>query len=509
MKKSSNLSRVMETENHLKNRTNPKSQTSRKKLLPGAILMCLLWAIPLMANAQTWQIGSNVTATLSSGTLTISGTGDMASYSSDNQPWYSQRANINALVIQSGVTSISAQAFNNCTNLQTVTIEDGTVALRFVGSYGYGHFTNSPIETLYLGRDLETAYIGGDYSNGSPFNENTALQSLTIGKDVTTINDNSFQNCTGLQSLTVGIAIITIGNNAFYNCSRLAGALTIPNKVKTIGSGAFQGCRVLPSVSIPNSVTSIGSQAFNGCTNLQTVSIEDGTVTLRFVGSYGYGHFTNSPIETLHLGRDLETAYIGGDYSNGSPFNENTALQSLIIGKDVTTINDNSFQNCTRLTGITIPSNITSIGSSAFSGCRFKEIHSKNPNPPSAVDGCFSDMYATCKLYVPIGSGKAYETATEWIKFFDNGNGFEENTNGIDKVLTDQLSIFPNPVINELFIKSELPVKKVEIYSQAGSLLIQENNFTEKISVSALPKGVYLLKVYTGKSMAVSKFVKE
>jgi len=42
-----------------------------------------------------------------------------------------------------------------------------------------------------------------------------------------------------------------------------------------------------------------------------------------------------------------------------------------------------------------------------------------------------------------------------------------------------------------------------------GDLMITENNFNEKISVATLPKGVYLLKVYTDKSMKVSKIVKK
>jgi len=39
--------------------------------------------------------------------------------------------------------------------------------------------------------------------------------------------------------------------------------------------------------------------------------------------------------------------------------------------------------------------------------------------------------------------------------------------------------------------------------------VILENNFTEKISVSALSEGIYLLKIYTDKGLAVSKIVKE
>ena len=39
--------------------------------------------------------------------------------------------------------------------------------------------------------------------------------------------------------------------------------------------------------------------------------------------------------------------------------------------------------------------------------------------------------------------------------------------------------------------------------------MLLETNSTEKISVAALPRGVYLLKVYTDKGLVVSKLVKE
>jgi hypothetical protein len=80
---------------------------------------------------------------------------------------------------------------------------------------------------------------------------------------------------------------------------------------------------------------------------------------------------------------------------------------------------------------------------------------------------------------------------------------------GIEDVVANQLRIFPNPAKEELFIKSDLPVKNVKIYTLSGDLLISKDNFNEKISVSALPHGVYLLKVHTDKGVAVSKIVKE
>ena len=74
--------------------------------------------------------------------------------------------------------------------------------------------------------------------------------------------------------------------------------------------------------------------------------------------------------------------------------------------------------------------------------------------------------------------------------------------------IANQLQIFPNPVQSELFIWSELQIQKVQIYSLTGVLLLEENSFVERISVSTLPTGVYILKVHTDKGLRTSKFVK-
>jgi len=63
-------------------------------------------------------------------------------------------------------------------------------------------------------------------------------------------------------------------------------------------------------------------------------------------------------------------------------------------------------------------------------------------------------------------------------------------------------------VQTELFIKTDLQIERVEIYSITGALLISEK-FKGKISVSTLTQGVYLLKVCTDKGVLIRKFLKE
>ena len=79
----------------------------------------------------------------------------------------------------------------------------------------------------------------------------------------------------------------------------------------------------------------------------------------------------------------------------------------------------------------------------------------------------------------------------------------------INEPTVQQFQIFPNPTKNEIFIKSDSQIMKVEIYSLAGSLMLSETNFNGKISVSTLPKGIYMVRVYTDNGVEIGKIVKE
>lgn len=55
--------------------------------------------------------------------------------------------------------------------------------------------------------------------------------------------------------------------------------------------------------------------------------------------------------------------------------------------------------------------------------------------------------------------------------------------------------IYPNPIKNQLFIKSERPIKQARIYSLSGTLLLQEEGVENFIDVSSLKPGVFILEV--------------
>ena len=57
------------------------------------------------------------------GTLHITGSGDMSDYSySNNAPWYAERGSITKVVIEDGITAIGKYTFCSCSNLTEVSI---------------------------------------------------------------------------------------------------------------------------------------------------------------------------------------------------------------------------------------------------------------------------------------------------------------------------------------------------------------------------------------------------
>lgn len=100
-----------------------------KKLTIFVLALLLSVALlPVTAKAETasGECGPNATWTLSSGVLTISGTGEMTS-----SPWRSDYSKaIKRVVIKDGITKTSYDAFAGCTGITTVEIADSVVTIQ-------------------------------------------------------------------------------------------------------------------------------------------------------------------------------------------------------------------------------------------------------------------------------------------------------------------------------------------------------------------------------------------
>ena len=90
----------------------------------------------------------------------------------------------------------------------------------------------------------------------------TSLISVVIPESVTSIGDGAFFGCSSLTDIVIPAGIKSIGNVVFFGCESLT-SVVIPDGVASIGEQAFGDCYSLKNIVIPASVISIADNAFD------------------------------------------------------------------------------------------------------------------------------------------------------------------------------------------------------------------------------------------------------
>ena len=131
--------------------------------------------------------------------------------------------------------------------------------------------------TINLPRDFSIPDYVTSVGNEA-FDECSELRSVTIPSSVKAIGNAAFRNCLGLGMVNIPNSVTSIGNEAFKECA--LGEINIPNSVASIGGSAFESCRWLRKILVPNSVKSLGEGAFCNCYNLKEVVIPNSVTSI-------------------------------------------------------------------------------------------------------------------------------------------------------------------------------------------------------------------------------------
>ena len=364
---------------------------------------------------ESGKCGINLTWAFnnSTGTLTISGTGDMyryydheSDYCDDGDfPWNHIKNDIKTIIIGEGVTQICDVSFAGCTNLTYVELPK---TLKEIGAFSFENCT-SLTEILISADDINIerrAFSGcdklselifgdgvisvGDYA----FEECSSLTNVTISQNVELMGEHIFSKCSGLTSVDINVKSISCGT--FENCVALTDVM-LSNNVVSILDGAFWGCASIENIEIPTSVKTIEHGAFERCTKLTDVYYLGSQEQWNniYIASY------NSPLHNATVHYNIETGKCGdnltwtfekttgtltisgkgdmyryydvsSDYCDDGDFPWNHIrkdIKEIIVDDGVTQVCDFSFANCTNLTSVTFPKTLDEIGAFSFENC--------------------------------------------------------------------------------------------------------------------------------------------
>ena len=116
-------------------------------------------AITTNEETASGSCGESLTWSLSkAGDLTVSGTGSMTDFTATGAPWAEYREQIKLVIVRQGVTSIGSSAFQDCKNLETVSLPGSLTALGKAAFLRCGELTNVklPASLKSVGEDCFT-----------------------------------------------------------------------------------------------------------------------------------------------------------------------------------------------------------------------------------------------------------------------------------------------------------------------------------------------------------------
>ena len=409
---------------------------------------------------------------------------------------FSGCSGLTSLTIPNSVTSIGKEAFCGRSGIKELTIEDGNTTLSLGNNGNYTDlFSDCPIETLYLGRNLS-------YSNrtNNPFKNKKTIKSITLGNSITEIGDNDFSGCSGLTSVTIGNSIHKIGSSAFSGCSALS-SLTLPGSVRSIGSQAFLECAALTEITAINPIPAvIESNTFEGCTDNATLNVPDGSRNIYWIHPY-WGKFktinattTDSDEQfvdnnvTYHITSELLGTV---EVSAANISSKSRAGVEVVIPEEVTFNNNvytvagianNGFEGAD-ISAITLPETISYVGLNAFKGCNnITSVTCLAQLPPSVDVTSFDEsVYGKATLVIYPSAESAYKNDEVWSKFY------ALSPTGIDNIESEG--------------ESAVRVDGGNIIAPEGSEVFDLSG--RRVSVTGLRPGIYIVRIPGGKAVKI------
>ena len=265
--------------------------------------------------------------------------------------------------------------------------------------YNYPELTtaNIPATVTYKGTTYLVTRVGKMAFYHAP-----QLQSVTIGENVKTIDEQAFSVCRNLSHVVIGENVDSILLSAFASGNSKIKVLDIPKNVKYIDHKSLSAYS-LEAINVhPDNAnyTSVDGVLFNKQKNYLQ----------EFPRSKATTYMVPDCVDTI--GRSAFAS------------NHNIVLISFSPNSQLKHIEKEAFWGCLLMQRLDLPASLQSIEERAFNGCSsLKSITSMNITPPvmsawyNYNEQVFGSVSYDIPLFVPAESVDRYDAAPQWDRF--------------------------------------------------------------------------------------------
>ena len=354
------------------------------------------------------KCGDDLTWSLDeSGTLTITGSGDMYNFKTDTRvPWGSYVDSIKTVSISGDVNSIGDYAFYNCKSLASVNIPEGVTS---IGKYAFKNCTKlTQVLIPYSVTELKTEAFSGCSSlnlvaiNKQAYNADAFPQ---ISKEIIHYYyDVEYSN--------YGYGAVS-GKTRVYGSEKIKLYITHKDDYAILYMKLF-GWKYDPEEDndVSYELANISIDSYENC--IITMPDSDSDVYLETFFKYNGAQNTCGTHLTWELDNNGKLTISGyGDMANfiGSGYaepgseqddcpwkNNRDRIKTVVFDGEVTSIGNAAFEGCVNLESITLPDSLRTIGEKAFTSCESL----KSISIPANVTSIGDEAFGNCKSFTSI-----------------------------------------------------------------------------------------------------------